>query len=78
MKSAQAKMKTWYDQKAKLRHFKAGDKVLVLLPIQNHALQARYCGPYFVAKKVSNVDYIIHTPDRRKTQRLCHINMLKS
>ena len=28
-------------------------------------------------KKVNEVDYIIHTPDRRKSQHLCHINMLK-
>ena len=27
--------------------------------------------------KVNDVDYVIITPDRRKSQRLCHINMLK-
>ena len=40
---AQHKMKTWYDKKAKRRSFKPGDKVLVLLPIPQHPLQARYC-----------------------------------
>ena len=30
-----------------------------------------------IARKVSDVDYVIDTPDRRKSQRLCHINMLK-
>ena len=33
----------------------------------------RYCGPYLITKKVSDVDYVIATPDRRKSQRLCHI-----
>ena len=77
MKSAQTKMKGWYDKKAKQRSFKVGDKVLVLLPIVNHPLQARYAGPYLVMKKVNEVDYIIHTPDRQKSRRLCHINIMK-
>ena len=28
-------------------------------------------------RKLNDVDYIISTPDRRKTKWLCHINMLK-
>jgi len=70
-------MKRWYDRNAKQRHFKVGDKVLVLLPLQNHPLQARYFGPYSVARKVNEVDYVINTPNRRKAQRLCHVNMMK-
>ena len=31
-----------------------------------------------MTKRVGDVIYVIHTPDRRKTQRLCHVNMLKS
>ena len=77
LKGAQTKMKRWYDKNAKQRHFRVGDKVLVLLPLQNHPLQARYFGPYSVAKKVNEVDYVINTPDRRKVQRLCHVNMMK-
>ena len=26
---------------------------------------------------MNDVDYVIETPDRKKSQRLCHINMLK-
>ena len=40
-------------------------------------LQARHSGPYLVMKKVNEVDYIIHTSDRWKSKRLCHINMMK-
>ena len=64
LKFAQSKMKLWYDKKAKLHKFKVGDKVLVLLPLQNYALQARDFGPYLVSEKVNDVDYIISTPDR--------------
>ena len=71
-------MKTWFDKKTKNRQFNLGEKVLALLPIPYQPLQARYSGPYMITKKVSEVDYIIDTPDRRKSQRLCHINMLEA
>ena len=77
MKTVQGKMKTWYDKKAQKRTFKVGERVLALLPLPRQPLQARFCGPYIVTKKVGDVNYIIHTPDRRRTERLCHVNMLK-
>ena len=40
-------------------------------------LRAKFCGPYEVEKKVNDLNYVVSTPDRRKTKRLCHINMLK-
>ena len=42
-------MKLWYNKKAKLCKFKVSDKVLVLLPLKNHALQARNCDPYLLS-----------------------------
>ena len=77
LKEAQSKMKKWYDKDAKSREFSPGDKVLVLFPIPGHPLQARYHGPYVIESKVGEVDYIVKTPDRRKSRQLCHINMLK-
>ena len=40
-------------------------------------MQARYYGPYTVIKKISDVNYIVNTPGRRKQKQLCHVNMLK-
>ena len=77
LKSAQNKMKVRYDENAQDRNFEPGDKVLALLPIPGHPLQARYFGPYSVDKKLSDVNYIVNTPGRRKQKQLCHINMLK-
>ena len=77
LKASQAKMKIWYDRRAKSRSFKEGEKVLALLPMPNSPLQVRFCGPYLVTKKLNNVNYVISMPDRRKSQRLCHVNMLK-
>ena len=77
LKKSQSKMKTWYDKKARDQSFRVGERVLVLLPIPQYPLQARYCGPYVVNKKIGELYYVIATPDRRKAQRLCYINMLK-
>ena len=77
LKTAQGKMKTWYDKKAKERSFKPGDKVLVLLPIRGNPLQAKYHGPYKIKTKVGDLNYVVETPDRRKSTQMCHINMLK-
>ena len=77
LRDTQRTMKTWYDKKARIRKFRPGDQVLALLPIHGNPLQAKYCGPYTVEKKTTEVDYIINTPGRRKSKRLCHVNMLK-
>ena len=78
LKSAQDEMKTWYDKRSRDRSFSVGDKVLVLLPISGSSLQARYFGPYVVDRKINDLNYVIATPDRRKSKQLCHINMLKA
>ena len=77
LKSSQRNMKQLFDKKAKERSFDPGEKVLILLPIPGDPLHARYSGPYVVEKKMSDVNYLIRTPDRQKKKRLCHINMLK-
>ena len=77
LKSAQNKMKLHFDENAQNRNFDPGDKVIALLPIPGRPLQARYYGPYTVEKKLSDVNYIVNTPGRRKQKQLCHINMLK-
>ncbi|XP_045122598.1 uncharacterized protein LOC123511048 [Portunus trituberculatus] len=33
--------------------------------------------PYLIDKRVGETDYLVRTPDRRKTHQLCHVNMLK-
>ncbi|KAK3084264.1 hypothetical protein FSP39_010811 [Pinctada imbricata] len=77
LKTSQMKMKSWYDKDARNRVFKPGDKVLVFLPIPGHPLQARYFGPYEIESKISDVNYVVKTPGRRKEKRVCHVNMLK-
>ena len=70
LQSSQQDMKTLYDRKAKARTFAPGDKVLVLLPVPGQPLKARYNGPYVIQSKVGDLDYIVATPDRRKTKTI--------
>jgi hypothetical protein len=77
LKNSQTRMKTWFDKNARNRVFEPGEKVLVFFPVSGHALQARYSGPYVIEAKLSDVNYIVKTPDRRKNSQVCHINMLK-
>jgi hypothetical protein len=78
LEQAQVEMKSWYDKKAQTRTFEVGEKVLVLLPMPGSVFQASFSGPYEVIKKISDLDYIVRTPDRRKKTQTCHINMLKA
>ncbi|XP_067255058.1 uncharacterized protein [Chanodichthys erythropterus] len=75
---AQEGMKKRYDKKAVVREIQPGDEVLVLLPVPGSVLTARFSGPYRVSKRLSETDFVIHTPDRKRKFRTCHINMLKS
>ena len=77
LSAAQSKLKQQYDKNTHSRNFHPGDRVLVLLPVVGSCLQAKFCGPYEVERKLSDTDYVIRTPDRRKKSRVCHVNMLK-
>lgn len=74
---AQRKMKRNYDRKAEARVFSPGDQVVALLPIPGSPFGAKYSGPYSVVRQVSETNYVVATPDRRRATQLCHINLLK-
>jgi len=46
------------------------------MPMPGKPLHAKYHGPYAVEQQLGPVDYVISTPDRRKTKRVCHVNLL--
>ena len=78
LKTVQSEMKRRYDRNTVHRNFQAGDKVFVLLPLSGHPLKARFHGPYEIIRKVSDLIYVLRTPDRRKEIQLCHINVIRS
>lgn len=77
LSAAQDKMKQRYDRKAEARVFNPGDQVVALLPIPGSSLTAKYSGPFTIKRKVSETNYLLSTPERRRSTQLCHINLLK-
>lgn len=75
--SAQGKMKRLYDCRAEQHVFSPGDQVLALLPLVHLPFQDRFLGPFTVPRQVTDQNYILSTPNRRKTTQLCHVNPLK-
>ncbi len=51
---------------------------MALLPVKATPFQAKFAGPYTVVKHVSDQNYLIATPNWRKSSQLCHVNLLKA
>lgn len=77
LESSQKKMKRLYDRRVERREFSPGDQVMALIPLAGSPFQAKFSGPYMVVRKVSELNYLIETPDRRKSVQLHHLNLLK-
>lgn len=60
-------MKSLFDQRVEYQEFVQGDQVLALLPVEGSPFQARYSGPFVVVKQVTDFNYLIATPERRKS-----------
>ncbi len=76
--ATQAKMKACYDQKSVSRTFQPGETVMVLLSVPGSALQTKFIGPYIVDRQLSETNYVVQTPDRRRKTCVCHVNILKA
>ena len=63
---AQTKIKRLYDRRAVARVFSPGDQVLALLPILGSPFGAKYSDPFTVLRKISEINYVVSTPERRK------------
>lgn len=74
---AQSDQKERYDRKVRLREFQPGDRVLLLMPISETKLLAKWQEPYSVKRKLGPVDYELETPDKRKERKIFHVNLLK-
>ncbi|XP_068073009.1 uncharacterized protein [Danio rerio] len=74
---AQTRQKTWYDQSARERQFKPGQKVLVMLPSHESKLLAKWQGPYEIKRKLGPTTYEVALSDHAHSTRTLHINLLK-
>ena len=76
LKTVQSEMKRRYDRNnCPQKISKPGIKYLYYCPYPVHPLKARFHGPYEIIRKVSDLNYVIRTPDRRKKIQLCHIKL---
>ncbi len=75
--AGQENMKCQFDRKSVQHCFKECDQVLVLLPVFGYALSARFSCPYEVLRKLSDTDYVVRTPDRKRKSCVCDVDMLK-
>uniref|UniRef100_A0A8C5MF74 Gypsy retrotransposon integrase-like protein 1 n=1 Tax=Leptobrachium leishanense TaxID=445787 RepID=A0A8C5MF74_9ANUR len=77
MEKSQRAQQASYNRKARLRKFKPGDRVLVLIPTVESKFLASWRGPYEIIEQTSEVNYKVNQPGRRKTEQIYHINLLK-
>lgn len=76
MRIAQSNAKRYYDKTARTRSFGVGDKVMILRPSPKNKLQVQWEGPVEVLQRLSDTNYLVAVPGRRKTQ-VYHSNLLK-
>lgn len=77
MTIARDKRKVWYDRGAVERNFSPGDKVLVLTSYKPNKLAVNWVGPGVVEKKISETNYVVGMPGRRRASQIFHVNLMK-
>ena len=75
VQEVQSKSRSRQLLRAKVRSFRSGQKVLVLLPTASNKMLLRWNGPFPVIKKVNVHNYIIETSPG--VQKLFHVNLLR-
>jgi hypothetical protein len=55
-----------------IRQSKPGEKVIVLLPIPCHPLQANYAWPYVIESRLNDLNYIVNTLTRLSVIFIMH------
>ena len=70
---AQCRYKRYYNKKARVRIFKVGDKVLILLPADSNKVIMQWKGPLKVEEVVAVDDYRINVRGKVKT----YVNLRK-
>ncbi len=73
LSKTQKKRQRLFDRKFSGRR----SQVLALLPFLSSPFQAKFTGPYMIAKCYPNNNYLLNTPNHRKKVQVCHVNLLK-
>ncbi|TWW54772.1 Acetylcholine receptor subunit delta [Takifugu flavidus] len=46
-------------------------------PVPGSPFAAKFSGPYVIKRKISETNYVVSTPARKRATQLCHVNLLK-
>ena len=85
IKAAQNRPKSYADSRRSDRSFEVGDMVFLRVKPKRSSLSlgkykklnARYCGPYLITKKLSKQAYELQLPPHIKVHNVFHVNILK-
>ena len=76
LQTSQSEMKLRYDKCAR-QTFQTRCYGFSAVASASKLYSSKILGPYTIEKKLSDLNYIVHTPGWRKQKQLCHINMLQ-
>ena len=74
LSKAQKRYRKNYNRRARVRRFRKGDSVLILLPTDSNKLLMQWKGPYEIDEVVSDYNYRVKVRGKIKTY---HANLLK-
>ncbi|KAH7423192.1 hypothetical protein KP509_12G043300 [Ceratopteris richardii] len=84
LQHAVERMKAFVDQHRTPRTFQEDDRVFLQVPLgssltlgQKPKLSHRFCGPWTVIKKISDVAYKLQLPDNCKVHPVFHVSKLR-
>ena len=74
LRKAQGNQHKWFNKKAKAKHIKEGDQVLLLPPTKLNKLEMQWQGPFEILNKVMENDFVINLDVQHN---MFHANMLR-
>ncbi|KAJ1127087.1 hypothetical protein NDU88_005493 [Pleurodeles waltl] len=77
LQASQELQKQWHEQKAALTQYHPGQKVWVVEPVAQSALQDKWNGPYLIVEKKGEVTYFVDLGTARSPLRVLHVYRLK-
>lgn len=77
LEAAQNVSKRYYDRNAMRRSFAERDKVMILRPNRQNCFEVHWDEPAEVIQHISDVNYSVRLPGRRREERVYHVKFMK-
>ena len=73
---AKTNAKVWYDRNARQRTFEVGEQGTGVASCTEGQVVSEWHGPYTIHKRITDITYKIIMPEKRKKNRVFHVNMI--